>query len=442
MATDLGPAETAERMLELARGGAEQADVYSAEIDSTVIKFRAGKFHARETNLTHGFGLRVLRNGRIGFASTTDPDRADEAAEAALAAASYGRAVRFQMPHRADPAEVRTFDNKVIVMPAERLIESGRELCDAVAARVPDMKLDITVSKEYREIAIGNTNGLDTGYTRAELEVSLAGLLVNGGLAWVWEYRNLSDGRAFPVTELADEIERRARWSRSRAKLESGTYPVIFMPQALMSLLLPLAIGANGAEFQKGTSPLIGQEDKPVLDRRLTISDNGLRNWGSGSAPVDDEGVPRRRNVLFDKGEFRGFLFDLVTGAAASRASTGSAERDYSRQPSPGTSNIEVEAGGDRLQEVIAGTKHGLVVYSLLGGGQSNVLAGDVTVNVAAGYRVENGRISGLVKDAMIAGNVYEMLRDVAAIGDVQQDCGALFAPFLALPAVKVAVKG
>lgn len=442
MATEFEPAETAERMLELARGGAEQADVYSAEIDSTVIKFRAGKFHARETNLTHGFGLRVLRNGRIGFASTTDPARAEEAAEAALAAASYGRAVRFQMPHRADPAEVRTFDNKVIMMPAERLIDSGRELCDAVAARVPDLKLDVTISKEYREIDIANTNRLDTGYARAELEVSLAGLLVNGGLAWVWEYRNLSDGRLFPVTELADEIERRARWSRSRAKLASGTYPVIFMPQALMSLLLPLAVGANGAEFQKGTSPLIGREDKPVLDRRLTVSDNGLRDWGGGSAPVDDEGVPRRRNVLFDKGEFRGFLFDLVTGAAAARASTGSARRDYSRQPSPGTSNIEVETGGDRLQDVIAGTRHGLVVYSLLGGGQSNVLAGDVTVNVAAGYRIEGGRITGLVKDAMIAGNVYEMLREVAAIGDAQQDCGALFAPFIALPAVKVAVKG
>jgi PmbA protein len=442
MAKEFEPAETAERMLELARGGAEQADVFSSEVDSTIVKFRAGKFHARETNLTHGFGLRVLRNGRVGFASTTDPDRAEEVVDAALAAASYGRAVRFQMPHRADPAEVKTFDNRVIMMPAERLIESGRELCDAVAARVPDLKLDLTISKEYREVAIGNTNGLDTGYARAEFEVSLAGLLVNGGLTWIWEYRNISDGRQFPVTELADEIERRARWSRSRARLASGTYPVIFMPQALMSLLLPLAVAANGTEFHKGTSPLIGREDKPVLDKRLTVTDNGLRDWGGASAPVDDEGVPRRRNVLFDRGEFRGFLFDLVTAAAAGRSSTGSAERDYSRQPSPGTSNIEVEPGGDRLEDVIAGTKRGLVVYSLLGGGQSNVLAGDVTVNVAAGYLVENGRIAGLVKDAMIAGNVYEMLREVAAIGDTQHDYGALFAPFVALPAVKVAVKG
>jgi PmbA protein len=214
------------------------------------------------------------------------------------------------------------------------------------------------------------------------------------------------------------------------------------MPQALLPLLLPLAAAANGAEFHKGTSPLAGREDQPMLDRRLTVADNGLRDWGSASAPVDDEGVPRRRNVLFDKGEFRGFLFDLVTAAACGRTSTGSAARDYSRQPRPDTSNIEVEAGADTLDRVIGGIKEGLVVYGLLGGGQSNVLAGDVAVSVAAGYKIENGRLVGLVKDAMIAGNVYEMLREVSAVGDTVQDYGALFTPFIALPAVKVAVKG
>lgn len=442
MATDYEPSETGAQMLELARGGAEHAEVYSAEIDSTTIRFRAGQFHARETNLTHGFGLRVLRNGRVGFASTTDPDRVEQAVEAALAAASFGRQVRFQMPHRADPAEVKTFDNRVIVLPADRMIEWGRELCEAVAARVPDLKLDLTLSKVYREVEIANTSGLDTGYTRAELDVAVAGLLVNGGLTWIWEWRNLADGRPFPLTELADEIERRARLARTRAKLASGTYPVVFMPQALLPLLLPLAVAANGAEFHKGTSPLAGREDQLVLDRRLTVADNGLRDWGSASAPVDDEGVPRRRNVLFDKGEFRGFLFDLVTAAVCGRTSTGSAARDYSRQPRPDTSNIEVEAGTDKLDRVIGGIKEGLVVYNLLGGGQSNLLAGDVAVNVAAGYKVENGRPAGLVKDAMIAGNVYELLREVAAVGDTVQDWGTLFTPFIALPAVKVAVKG
>lgn len=441
MTEELDTSTVSLELLERARGGAEQAEVYSAEVDATTVEFRAGRLHRRITGLGGGFGLRVVRSGRIGYAATSDPRKVEETVEAALTAAGWGRIVRFNMPHRAEPSEVKTFDNRVIMLPTERMIEWGRELCEAVKARVPDLKLNLTLHKEYREVTIINSNGLETGYTRAELGVSVEGLLVSDGLYWIWEWRNLSDGRPFPLGELADRLEERARLARRRARLASGRLPVVLEPSALEPLLLPLAVAVNGVEFVKGSSPLIGREDERILDARLTIADNGRRDWGPGSAPVDEEGVPRRRNVLFDGGEFRGFLFDLVTGALAGRTGTGSATRDWDHPPEPGTSNLEVAAGSDSLPAVVAGMKEGLVVQSLLGAGQSDLLAGEVALAIAAGYKVENGQPVGIVKDAMFAGNVYEMLREVMAVGDKPENHGHLFAPFVALPAVTIAAR-
>jgi len=103
--------------------------------------------------------------------------------------------------------------------------------------------------------------------------------------------------------------------------------------------------------------------------------------------------------------------------------------------------NIELVAGDARFENVLAGIGEGLLVYDCIGGGQSNVLAGDVAVNVSSGFRIGNGKVTGRVKDTMIAGNVYEMFKNVAAVGDTVRDLGSYYVPFLMFPGLKVATR-
>jgi PmbA protein len=221
----------------------------------------------------------------------------------------------------------------------------------------------------------------------------------------------------------------------------TGTYPVIFMPTAVPDLLYPLTVGVNGKQLEKGVSPLIDKTGQQLLDAKITITDNGLRDFGIGSGPFDAEGMPRRRNVLFDRGVFTGFLFDLATAAACRTQSTGSAGRDYTSQPQPGTSNLELAPGDARFEETLAGISEGLLVYDCIGGGQSNVLAGGVALNVSSGFRIGNGKVAGRVKDTLIAGNVYEMFKSVAAVGSAVRDLGTYHVPFLMFVGLKVATR-
>jgi PmbA protein len=98
-----------------------------------------------------------------------------------------------------------------------------------------------------------------------------------------------------------------------------------------------------------------------------------------------------------------------------------------------------VSPGDTPFEEMLGGIKRGLLVDGVLGGGMSNTLAGEFSVNVALGFLVENGSLVGRVKNCMIFGNVYELLKDgVEAIGDVAQMKSSLSVPHLCFKEISV----
>ncbi|MGQ9678461.1 MAG: TldD/PmbA family protein [bacterium] len=430
-----------DRLLELAAQRAEQAEVFSIETDQSEVEFRQGKLYAQGTKLAKGWGVRVIKEGRVGFASSSDPQRMEDVVEAAGASAAYGKAARFDFPGPMEPAAVNTFENKVMLVSAARMAEWGRDLIDALASRTAELKLDVSLSRVYKEIGVSNSQGLDVSFERTELQVMVSGILVDDGIYWFNDYVNLSDAKPFPLDTVVTRMERFVRMAKRRARLKTGDYPVIVTPLALGELLLPLKVAVDGKQREKGTSPLMGKEGQQVLSEKITLIDNRLHPFGLASAPIDDEGMPARKNVLFDRGVFKGFLFDLATAAACNTVSTASAVRNYQIPPYPGIGNLELAPGNAELDDVMREIDEGLLVYGFIGGGMSNILAGEVTLNVSCGFKIEKGAIAGRVKDLSIAGNVYEMFQKVQAVGRTQRDLGDAFLPFVSFSALKVAAK-
>jgi PmbA protein len=126
---------------------------------------------------------------------------------------------------------------------------------------------------------------------------------------------------------------------------------------------------------------------------------------------------------------FRSFLFDLDTASQAGRASTGNASRGMLSTPSVGISNLVLSPGNTELEEMIRSLKEGIIVYGVLGGGQSNLLAGDVALNVMLGFLVREGEITGRLVDTMISGNVYQAFGAIGTIGNEVRPVGTHFVP-------------
>ncbi|MFN3467957.1 MAG: metallopeptidase TldD-related protein, partial [Candidatus Brocadiales bacterium] len=231
------------------------------------------------------------------------------------------------------------------------------------------------------------------------------------------------------------------RLAEKEVKINSGLLPVIFTPKAVGLLLAPLEMGCNGKLVQKGASPLIGRLGEKIADERLTIYDDPTIDFAPGSYPLDGEGVQSQRTPLLERGVLKNYLFDLQTAGIMSARSTGNGIRGFASQPAPACSNIIVVPGDMKLEDMIKDIKYGILVDQVLGGGQSNTLAGEFSVNIDLGFLIEKGELIGRVKDCMIAGNVFEAFNKLAAIGSQPEWYGDNYIPVLYFSGLSVVGK-
>jgi len=210
---------------------------------------------------------------------------------------------------------------------------------------------------------------------------------------------------------IARRIIEKFRLAERMTKIKSKEMPVIFTPEGLDVLILPLKLGFNGKNIVLGSSPLVGKLGNKVFDSKLNITDNPLIDYAPESGIYDGEGVPHRINTLVENGVVKSFLYDLETAGRAGTKSTGNG-------PGCGMTNLVIGEGNVDYKDMIKGVSEGLLVDDVIGLGQSNVINGEFSVNVNLGYKIENGEIVGRVKDVMLAGNAYNALANITAIGN------------------------
>jgi PmbA protein len=223
-----------------------------------------------------------------------------------------------------------------------------------------------------------------------------------------------------------------------------GEVPVIFTPHAIAYLLMPLTSAVNGRTVLQGASPLQGKLGAQLLDPRFSLWDDPTVPLRPDSRSADDEGVPSRKTKLIERGVPQGFLYDLQTAGLAGAQTTGSASRGLSSLPAPSTSVIFIEKGDTPYARMIADIKDGLIIEQLLGAGQGNVVGGEIGGNVLLGYRIQNGQVTGRVKDTVVAGNVYTALSagKLIALSDTQEwVSGSLLTPAIACMGLTVSAK-
>ena len=121
--------------------------------------------------------------------------------------------------------------------------------------------------------------------------------------------------------------------------------------------------------------------------------------------------MPHKATPLVENGIVRSFLYDLDTAGQAGVESTGNG-------PGCGPTNLVVATGDTSFEDMVKNTEEGLLVHSVMGLGQGNVLSGAFSVNVHAGYKIEGGEIVGRVKNVMLAGNTYHALQNIRTVGD------------------------
>jgi PmbA protein len=437
--------EHIEKVLSLCRREAEQAEVFSASARATTIQFEANELKQVQTKESSSTALRIFKEGRIGFATASGGGDVEALVDMAVETSQFGSPAGFQFPSHRDYSEVPTFSPEVQKTAMERMVEIGKELIAKVRGHTPDILCDVQITKGRSSVSLINSQGGEGEYDKSLFGLSLEAILVRDtDMLWVEDSESSCRSDLVRVHELADRVVWQLEMAREEAAVSTKLLPVIFTPTGVASALLsPLVLAFNGKSVLEGASPLKDKLGKQVFDKKLSLWDDATIAYGVGSYPFDDEGVAGRRLPLVANGVVTNFLYDLQTAVLAGTHSTGNGRRAGGGSPSPGISSLVLEKGNLPFQEMVKGMKEGLVVEEVIGAGQGNTLGGDFGGNVLLGYKVENGEIVGRVKDTMIAGNVYQVLRELPGIGQ-ETRCvgGTLQTPPLYCPDVSVTTKG
>ena len=324
------------------------------------------------------------------------------------------------------------------------MITLGEEMISAVKGHTPDIICEADVSRDTISVDIINSSGNQASYSKSTFSLGIEGSLIRGtDMLFVAE----GESSCHPLTDvksITDVVLRQLDRAKEQAAAATKSMPAIFTANGVASALVsPLISAFNGKIVLEGASPIGNRLGEKVFDEKLHLCDDATIAYRPGSQPFDDEGVASRRMPLIQNGVPLNFLYDLQTAARAGKESTGNGHRSGGGLPSPAANALIIQEGDTSFEDMLADIKEGLVIEYLMGAGQGNVLGGDFSGNVLLGYKVENGKIVGRVKDTMVSGNIYQVLKQITAVGsDARWIGGFLKSPSLYCPNISVSVKG
>jgi len=418
----------------LARGAA-QSEAFAAAGTFVGVDVERGRVTYTVGGSESGVGLRVVRDGRLGFAFASDPARVAAAAERALALSRLSPERGFSLPAGGAhyPVVGGLFDPRIAAMEPSEAVALAGEVVDAARSVHPDaIVVGGGVSAGVGAAAIASSEGVSvaTGGTsmNATAYVVLRDRTTSTGLESL-----SSRGRDVDAAAVGAAAARMAVDAQGAVPLEAGgEMAVVVRPTAMAELLEGTVVpSVIGDAAQRGESAWTGKAGERVASAEVSIWDDPVMAGGLNSGPSDDEGAPTRRNALVDGGVLRGFLYDALSAHEYGVATTGSAVRGagggggWKAQPDAYVTNLVLEAPSrGELEDLVSEVDRGLLVHDVLGAHTANATTLDFSVSSTMPYEIRRGELVGVREPVMLAGNVGALLRSVIGAGGAPRQCG------------------
>jgi len=440
--SDIHLAGECEQVLEVARGTCEAAEVFAVSQVRTPVSFEQNRLKGVETTDHTRIVARVAVDGRLGLATTTRTGDAADLVRKAVANARFGGPFDFAFAPPSSPPTVDMFDPDVPDYPLDRMLDMGQDLVDTVREYDPNVLVTAEVVRGTTSVAVASSGGFRGAQSRTQFSVACWAELTEGQ-NFLYVGRGINSARPdIDIERLKAGVITSLRAGRRNVPVRSGRYPVIITPYAIHDLLGPVLASVNGQAVERGFSPWRDKLGETVLDERLSVFDDATLPYGARSAAFDDEGIPTRRLPLIERGRLVNFLLDLRSAHALALPPTGTAQRGLTGVPAPGFSNLVVAPGDTPVDDMLKSVHAGLVIERLQGAWAGNPYGGDVAGNIDLGFKVENGEITGRVKDSILSFNAFEILRHgILAISAETDRSGPFTAPWILLDGASVSTK-
>jgi PmbA protein len=402
-----------------------EAEIYLEDATIESMTVADGAVEAVENKVERGAGVRVIRDGRIGFAYSSDLSRSgiEATVERARQAAEHAGALEYHcLPEPGSPPDVEgNVDPGLADFPTRDKIDIARQVEEA--ARAHDRRVDRTRESRYQDIQgtvlLGRAGGYRYGYSFSRAYAMVDLVAREGGESQSGFHADFAVGPSgLDPAIIGREAAAKAVNKLGGSPGETRRASLLLVPEVVDGLLQSLAPVFFGENVLKGKSLLAGKVGQPVAASRVTLVDDGRLPGGCDTAPVDGEGVATGETVLLIAGVLQGYLHDGFSARRMGVEPTGNGGRDsYLSTPSADTTALKLLPTGESRSDLFATVADGLLIEEVMGLHTINPISGDFSLG-AVGRAVRGGEVAEPVAGIAIAGNLRELLGAMVGVGD------------------------
>lgn len=423
--------------------GIEDYELYYQTAESTSVGVFQHEINQFTASMEGGVCFRCIVGGKMGYASTEEMSEAravaivDQAADNAFALETEEKVFLGVGGQEYEPLDVTVYD----LPTTEELIAATLDTQEQLYAEHPAV-VDGTSTQgiaERSQVAIYNSKGLDLNYVNhasgliAVAVVSDAGEMSNDFQVKLGKLDTLN-GQA-----MANKAVQGALSKIGGEPAPTGAYPVVFAPKAMADLLETFCGIFSSEAAQKGLSQLGDQEGQKIASEAVTIVDDPFHPENPCRINFDAEGSPTHRKNVVEQGMLNTLLYNLKTANVAGKKTTGNAAKgNYNAAVAVRPFTMYLAPGQITEAELLRQAGNGVYINALEGlHAGANAVSGDFSLQ-SAGFLIENGEKTSHVKGFTVAGNFYEVLRNITAVADNVQLPMALGMTAFGAPSVLV----
>jgi PmbA protein len=405
--------------------GGEGIEAYGEQTTRTEINAFEGEVERLTSASSTGVGIRVVRDGQLGYAYTAD--LSDDGLRRCLAEARANLDVSTEDPGNVLPAAAPIepldglFDPGQVDVSPERKVQLALDL--EARTRTANPKVTKVETASYGDavvqVAIASSKGINDSLALTRAWCYSTALASQDGESQIGfgidSARSIDELDIGPVA--ADAAERAVRLLGA-VKPPTRTVPVVLDRMVAPRLIGVLLAGLSAEAVQKRRSLFADKLGERVAAPGLELVDDGRLLDGPGATPFDDEGVPTSRNVLLADGVLQRFLHNTASAAREGAKSTGNAARgSFKTTPGISAHNIHFVPGDKDEAGLLAQAGEGLLVQDMTGvHSGANPITGDFSVGVS-GLWFRDGQLAEPVREATVAAQLLDILKGIVAVG-------------------------
>ena len=285
-------------------------------------------------------------------------------------------------------------------------------------------QLTAGISQRSQDIEIFNSEGLHTTDTRNYIRLSASVIAEDGnireedyfapGAMMGFEYVN-----SFDPKNVAEKMVKTALTKLKAIPCPAGKMPVI-IDNGFGGVIFHEACGhlLETTSVAKKASVFHDKMGEKIASSVVNAVDDGTLDNFWGSINIDDEGIPTKKTQLIKDGILTSFMVDKLGSMKTGFERTGSARREnYRYAPTSRMRNTYIEAGKDKLEDMIASVDRGIYCKKM-GGGSVSPGTGEFNFVAKESYLIKDGKIKDCVKGASLIGTGPDTLTKISMVGD------------------------